>query len=158
VASSRTLSRRQSTAKDSMRIKGGPLVAVCIAGGILLTVSFLVLTQVMEHQHDPHNLLTSAVDENVLGFEVLEPRGRAIWKVSSPQGSRLSRVEYGVVPDGFRQEVPPNGEPPRPLVSAERLRLRIVTPSWVFTHDGVAVDNSGFEGGVSTYTPRARVE
>jgi hypothetical protein len=121
----------------------------------LVTVGILIVTQVVEHQHDAKNLLTSDANEAVLSLEVSDSTGQALWRVRSSQGIKVSRVEYGQTPNGFRQEVPVGGMRPRPLVSGERLRLAIASLCWTFTHDGRAAEGQGFLGGVSTYSPRA---
>jgi hypothetical protein len=70
----------------------------------------------------------------VTTFAVLDSSGQSLWRFSThPPGIRSAEnVEYGRVPDGFRQEVPAGGVVPRPLNVGEKLTVVIVTPEYVY--------------------------
>ena len=82
------------------------------------------------------DLLGNPIDgtHRVTTFAVVDGRSQILWKMSAPPpGIRYAEnVEYGRVPEGFRQEVPAGGGMPRPMVPGERLIVVIVTPEFVY--------------------------
>ena len=49
-----------------------------------------------------------------------------LWSIAASEPTTLSRIYYGVVPDGFRQVTPPDSEPPRALWPGEWLQTFLV--------------------------------
>ncbi len=96
------------------------IVAACAAAGC-------------RRERDP---LGNPIDgsHRVTVFAVLDDRAQILWKMSAPApGVRSAEnVEYGRVPEGFRQEVPAEGSSPRPMIAGERLVVVIVTPEHVY--------------------------
>jgi hypothetical protein len=87
---------------------------------------------------------------------VMDSADSAIWRITSSEGAELSRIDYGVLPPTFRQEVPAGLAKPRDLVSGEALKTRTVTETYVLLHDGRAVSARSMSWGLSTFTPRSR--
>jgi hypothetical protein len=70
----------------------------------------------------------------VTTFAVIDGRSETLWRISAPApGVRSAEhVEYGQVPSGFTQEMPPGDAPPRPMIQDEQLIVVIVTPEYVY--------------------------
>ena len=83
-----------------------------------------------------HDMLGNPIDgsHRVTTFAVLDSSGHSLWRFSTqPPGIRSAEnVEYGRVPDGFRQDAPANGAIPRPFDVGEKLTVVIVTPEYVY--------------------------
>lgn len=92
----------------------------------------------------------------MLSFELKEPSGVILWRIASDQSKAraLSEIRYGVVPNGFRQEVPAAGIPPRRLRDHEELIAVTDLEDRVLKHGGHAVGVDGFEGGGYLSTPK----
>ena len=69
-------------------------------------------------------------------FELRDANGQAVWSLAADPPVPLQQLFYGEVPAGFRQEVPPGGVNPRPLILGEPLSLESVTARRVFHHEG----------------------
>jgi hypothetical protein len=70
----------------------------------------------------------------VTTFAVIDSRSENLWRISAPApGVRSAEhVEYGQVPNGFSQEIPPGNAAPRAMIQGERLIVVIVTPEYVY--------------------------
>lgn len=71
-------------------------------------------------------------------FQIAEEEGEVLWSIAASEPTTLSRIYYGVVPDGFRQVTPPDSEPPRALWPGEWLQTETVGVEGTFYHEGVA--------------------
>ena len=72
-------------------------------------------------------------------FEVHDSGKAVLWRIESEGIVQLSRINFGAVPEGFRQTVPEDGSPPRELVPGEDLTTVTVTTTRIFTHWGFAL-------------------
>lgn len=109
-------------------------------------------------EHQPpeggRNLLTaSGNDMRVERFEVQDQSGSPIWIIEASPGQPVSVILYGVVPQGFKQFVPANGQSPRPLVSDERLTTVTLSQESLFVHHGIAIAPDRFHGGPKSVVP-----
>jgi hypothetical protein len=70
----------------------------------------------------------------VTTFAVIDSRSENLWRISAPApGVRSAEhVEYGQVPNGFAQEIPPGNAAPRAMIQGEKLIVVIVTPEYVY--------------------------
>jgi len=75
----------------------------------------------------------------------MEEDGGVLWSVAAGEPTTLSRIEYGLVPDGFRQVTPGDNEPPRALIPGEWLRSETVAVEGMFYHEGVATGPGSFQ-------------
>jgi len=71
--------------------------------------------------------------------------GEVLWSIVADEPTTLSRIEYGLVPDGFRQVTPGDNEPPRALIPGEWLRSETVAVEGMFYHEGVATGPGSFQ-------------
>lgn len=78
-------------------------------------------------------------------FQLTEEDGGVLWSVVAAEPTTLSRIDYGLVPDGFRQVTPEGNEPPRALIPGEWLRSEIVGVEGTFHHEGVATGPDSFQ-------------
>jgi hypothetical protein len=108
-------------------------------GKLLFIVMLIALT--LMACDEPHTSINVSMDTKVpptfsfsgpwwaIDFEVIElskeepspennysTNDKIVWKISLPEGRRVKswpNVTYGVIPEGFSQRVPNEGEPPR---------------------------------------------
>jgi hypothetical protein len=124
------------------------VIAVAAAG---FGVFYWVIAS--EHVCDPANLLRIEDTGKVYSLEVVDSADSTIWKITSSEGADPSRIDYGILPPAFRQEVPAGPAQPGDLVTGEALRTRTVTEKYVLVHDGKAVSARSMSWGLSTFTP-----
>jgi hypothetical protein len=108
----------------------------------------------MGSRHDPTNLWTPDYRATIEEFAVLDAEGHDIWRIRGTGLNQLIRIEYGRLPEGFRQETPSPPQRPRVLRDGERVTLKAVTDEAVLEHSGWALGSDGFRGGVYHWTPR----
>ena len=74
------------------------------------------------------DMLGNPIDgsHRVTTFAVIDGRSETLWRMSAPApGVRSAEhVEYGKVPSGFKQEIPPGDTQPRPMIQGEKLLPR----------------------------------
>jgi hypothetical protein len=99
------------------------------------------------------NILTIAEPEVVESFQIEAEHGEVLWRIESTAETKLSSIHYGEVPPGFKQVVPSAGRP-RAFRKDEVLKTTVLTPSRLFTHSGVALDEARFLGGGWRSGPR----
>ena len=78
-------------------------------------------------------------------FQIGTEDGEVLWAIAADEPTTLTRIDYGLVPDGFRQLTPGNNEPPRALIPGEWLISESVSSEGVFHHEGVAVGPGSFQ-------------
>jgi hypothetical protein len=104
---------------------------------------------------DETNLLTAGEPHDVLTFEVLDQEGKSLWRIEAIDGAiSVPRIDYGVVPSGFRQTVPENAKPPTPFSDGEELRMRVTMTDRILDHQGFATGPRSFLGGHWRTTPK----
>ena len=79
-------------------------------------------------------------------LELHDDAKNVLWRIEAPSPRRVSSIDYGVVPKGFTQVIPGNGQP-RPLTEGEALLLIYTTDTGWCRHGGVAVGAAAFRGG-----------
>lgn len=89
--------------------------------------------------------------KELVSFEVRD-HGGALWRIEAAEPATLASLSYGITPAGFRQTVPADGSPPRPLGYGEALSTHLVTTSRFFRHRGYADGPASWE--VSTWEVR----
>lgn len=91
--------------------------------------------------------------KGVESFQIGSGRREVLWRIEAPPGQVLERLQYGEVPEGFRQTVPEAGRP-RPLSKGESLVTQILTPERYYQHFGRAVGAGRFVSGIRVSAPR----
>lgn len=98
-----------------------------VCGGILMLggIGYLavdIARSVLSHNDwfPMEHLVESRGERNLLRFEVSTAEGVVFWAIENAEASGLRTLDYGVVPEGFRQLVPGSGAP-APLVEGEHL-------------------------------------
>lgn len=91
------------------------------------------------------SLLVISGPAGLQSFQLAEEDGAVLWSVAAAKPTTLSRIDYGVVPDGFRQVTPAGNEPPRALIPGEWLRSDLVGVEGTFRHEGVATGPDSFQ-------------
>jgi hypothetical protein len=129
------------------------VAAVTVAAGASLGLFYWVMAS--EHAYDPTDLLRIRPAGKAYRFEVMDSTDSTLWRVTSPEGANLGRIDYGVIPSTFRQEVPAGSAKPRDLVAGEALKTRTVTDTDVLVHEGRAAGARSMSWGVSMFTPRS---
>jgi hypothetical protein len=81
----------------------------------------------------------------IRSFEVLDVKGETIWRLEADPPRPISRLLWNRIPAGFTQSVPGRGQPPRDLITGEKLQVETRTSSRVFTHTGIAKSTRTFE-------------
>ncbi len=81
----------------------------------------------------------------LVSLQVLDTNGQTIWKIVALDGSSMVEpMRYGVVPAGFRQEVP-YGKRPRPFHVDEPLRIEARLVGRIESRTGRASSRHGFQ-------------
>jgi hypothetical protein len=68
-------------------------------------------------------------------FELRDAEETVLWRLVADPAAPVAELVYGVVPDGFRREIPTRGRP-RDLLFGEQLTLESITPLRRFRHEG----------------------
>ena len=89
-------------------------------------------------------LLVISGPKAFLRLELRDAGDRVLWRLVADEPAPLSLLFYGRVPQGFRQEIPARGGPPRALFVGEPLTLESTTPLRVFNHEGVVASRQRF--------------
>jgi hypothetical protein len=71
-------------------------------------------------------------------FAVTDGTGVTLWAISADPPQTPESLYYGIVPEGFVQNVPVSGTSPRGLIDGEPLTTTTRTARFLFTHRGVA--------------------
>ena len=95
----------------------------------------------------PTDLTNFEEPMEVTRLELHDVQNNVLWRIESAGPRRLSQVDYGVVPTGYRQVIP-GGARPRRLQNRERLLLICSMRGGWLRHWGEAVGDRSFRGGV----------
>ncbi len=90
-------------------------------------------------------LLVIAGAGELVELQVRDAEDRPVWALVADHPRPLEHLFLGVVPEGYRQTVPEDGSPPRPLLPGEPLELEVVTESGVFLRSGFASGPGTFD-------------
>jgi hypothetical protein len=93
----------------------------------------------------PESFLLIAGPFEIRNFEVLDAKGETIWRLEADPPRPISRLLWSRIPAGFTQSVPRHGQPPRDLITGEKIQVETRTSSRVFTHTGIAKSTRTFD-------------
>ncbi len=113
-------------------LRGRPALAL-----LVLAIGVAGCGEVEPVEAEP--FLAIAGPNDLWSFEVRDSGETVLWAIEAEGVAEVSRLDYGAVPEGFRQTVPVDGSPPRELVPGEELTTVTVTTTRVFTHWGFAL-------------------
>lgn len=92
----------------------------------------------------PEPFLVVSGPRAVARIELRDADRAVVWSLVAEPAAPLAELVYGTVPDGFTQQLPAAGSPPRPLVAGEPLTLEWTTPLRVIVHRGYADSGNRF--------------
>lgn len=106
----------------------------------------LVVTLILSYGgEDRYPLMVISGPTDLQSFEIGVEEGETLWSIAAEEPRTLRRIEYGSVPEGFRQVVPAEIEPPRALIVGESLEVEIVSREGTFYHQGLATSAETFQ-------------
>ena len=82
--------------------------------------------------------------EDLTRFELRDSDDVVLWALEAVEPQSPNVLFYGLIPTGFKQQIPESGELPRPLVDGEVLSTTIVTRTLTFEHIGHASGTNSF--------------
>ena len=82
--------------------------------------------------------------KDLVSFELRDAEGNTLWAMTADEPQTIDFIAYGLVPFGFRQQVPADGSLPRNLRWGETLTSEIRTLKRIFIHRGFAEGDGRF--------------
>ena len=109
---------------------------------ILFALGLAVALSASATDQSPFLIIAGPTD--LVRHTVMDEEGVTLWSVEAEEPQTLEYIFYGIVPEGFRQVEPQDDFLPRPLIPGEVLFSETESLEFIFTHEGVASENSGW--------------
>lgn len=90
-------------------------------------------------------LLVMSGPTGLVSFQIAQADGEVLWSIAADEPTTLTRIDYGSIPKGFHQLVPPNDESPRFLMAAEWLEIEMISAEGTFFLEGQATSPETFQ-------------
>lgn len=107
---------------------------------LALLLGLILVVAACERRAEP--FMAIAGPKDVRCFAVRSRDGETLWAFEAEQGRVVTRIDYGVLPEGFAQVVPADGSKPRLLLIPEEIETETLTASRSITHRGIALSSN----------------